>query len=315
MKKLKTKVLIFTSAFSLLLSDITFCQWNSRKSVQAIKEHTLTCNDSSINIIAHRGFSSIALDNSQEAIDVCQDYSCIDGIEIDIRLTSDNNIVLNHNKSIKTENNKLLYISEEKSTDLCKNKIKNNTFKRDLLSIKHLFDSDMGALKLQRKNIRNTKNAKLLKLDEFLSQYHSSKELLIDIKYNEDIEKFNEVLKELLKDRNDKNIILQSFDVDALVKLKKLLPQFQYQIITNDEINIKKLKEEQINRVGLKYTLVNYKKIDQLRKEGFHVSIWTINSYSTFYKVSTELREYYDDVTYISNYPDCICYWVKQKKK
>ena len=169
------------------------------------------------------------------------------------------------------------------------------------------------------KKFKSRKKRKKLKIMKYILYivitiivYELISSFLLKIKLTSSNEEF---LKELLKDRNDKNIILQSFDVDALVKLKKLLPQFQYQIITNDEINIKKLKEEQINRVGLKYTLVNYKKIDQLRKEGFHVSIWTINSYSTFYKVSTELREYYDDVTYISNYPDCICYWVKQKKK
>ena len=59
------------------------------------------------NLVAHRGFSGMYPDNSYTAINKAIEMPCVNLIEIDVRLTSDNTSVLHHDTSTNIDDLKV----------------------------------------------------------------------------------------------------------------------------------------------------------------------------------------------------------------
>lgn len=141
--------------------------------------------------IAHRGNDDHKyLENSERAILNCLFKQYLDGIECDIRLTKDNNIVLFHNMIID--------------------------FKSDGKGFIH-------DLTLEELLCYNFSKEKITVLREMLSKIHSKKILLLEIKEERTnmVDNWIYSLEPILKTYNYLNIYLCSFNYDLLKKIKE----------------------------------------------------------------------------------------------
>ena len=109
----KIKHLIITTAFILLASTTTTFIINDFESAKITKMINDDDDEKThISIIAHRGFSSLEIENSIEAIKLGFEDNSTTGVEIDIHLTKDKQIVAIHDNSINNKNIKELYLNQ-----------------------------------------------------------------------------------------------------------------------------------------------------------------------------------------------------------
>lgn len=144
-------------------------------------------------LIAHRGNDNHNYkENSEEGIIYCLSKSYIDGIECDLRLTKDNEIVLSHNTLIDFKSDGSGFIHD--------------------LTLGELLNYDF-------------KNGKIPVLKNLLNKIDTNKILLLEIKEERQNveESWIKALKEILDNYQKLNIYLCSFNYNLISKLKETL--------------------------------------------------------------------------------------------
>jgi glycerophosphoryl diester phosphodiesterase len=214
--------------------------------------------------IAHRGESFLAPENTLTSIKQAWTNNA-DGVEIDIRLSKDNKIVVIHDANIKR-------------TSGVSGKVKSLT----LESLKKL---DMGVWKGKK-----WLNERIPTLEEVLETVPLGKFVMIEIKSSIAI---LPLLKKLLHKSSIKNsqIKLAGFGLKKMSVVKKALPQFEvYRIKRADRENIilnsyrlnrliKSSKKNKLDGVSLSYSRwIDKKKIDKIKSAGLKVFVWTVDS-------------------------------------
>ena len=229
---MKIKKLIVTTSFIVLAATTTFSitDATSREMTKIVIQENKDNISTNLPIIAHRGFSSISIENSKEALELGFNAIYTDGVEIDIRLTKDEKIILSHNDEI---NNKKI-----STTTL--EELKNETITLDnniSLYLGSLLDTKSGNLIRERLKLIKDKQTKPITLDDALDIHnnYNDKILIIEIKYDErDKNKFNELVYSTLQKHHKNNIIIQSSDYDALIDMKTKYPDLEYHLVTNE---------------------------------------------------------------------------------
>ena len=131
-------------------------------------------------IYAHRGFSSMEPENSIEAIIEATKYDYIDGIEIDIRMTKDEEFVLIHNKNIDLVSNGVGNVCDYTLEELKKLDFHINTLDYRTKYLKSFINKDGHTIR--KKLRRNRKQTfKIVTLEEVL-EVIQNKIPLIEIK-------------------------------------------------------------------------------------------------------------------------------------
>lgn len=154
-------------------------------------------------VIAHRANGSKFKENTINAILEVINYSYIDGIEIDIRMTKDKKFILSHNNYFITKDNNI-------------KKISNMTYKE----------------------IKKYKTFTLL--EDVLKKLNTNKFILLDLKIsNKDTYRKN--LMRIIKKYSNK-YYLCSFDYDFILDLKKRYPYYKSGYLKGYLINNKKDK-------------------------------------------------------------------------
>ena len=104
---MKIKKLIVTTSFIVLAATTTFSitDATSKEMTKIVIQENKDNISTNLPIIAHRGFSSISIENSKEALELGFNAIYTDGVEIDIRLTKDEKIILSHNDEINNKKN------------------------------------------------------------------------------------------------------------------------------------------------------------------------------------------------------------------
>lgn len=264
------------------------------------------------NIIAHRGFSSLVIENSWEAINICNDYKYIDGIEIDISMTKDKRIVILHTNQYGYNFNLNKPVSE-----YTLNELKNKRFKVDTnYIIKNiLFLSKKDKMKdVVKKRSLNLfrKWTTIITLDELLSNYNFNKQMIIDVKFQSNNNAMIDELFNQLSKIDCTNIIIQSTDYDSLKTMKSINPNLKYQLVISNTNQLKHLDSE-INMFAIKSSLLDYETIEKLIKNDKSVAVWTINNEHNLNKIINNIGIYWDDVAYITDYPDYISTLLNEK--
>lgn len=304
MKKSFRKKIFITCLISsgiISLSSINKMNYNN-----SVNNHVEKSSNHSGNIIAHRGFSSCELENSLPAIEKGMNSDCCDGVEIDVRFTKDENIIISHGSKIdgkKIEQEDL----DELSKKYKKNKTKFNIYK-DLI-----FNKD-GLLAFERYKSKKNKKEKYISLDYLINNIDINKCLLIDIKVprnnkNSFMKKLNTIFNCYKGD-----IIFQSNDQEYLTEMKKKYPSYNYQIIVNRRSALNNAIEN-FDKIALRKNLVSYELIRNILELDKQVSIWTINSYSDYKFLEKSVKEYLEDIFIITDYPDEMCYLINKDNK
>ena len=216
-------------------------------------------------IIAHRGESFNAPENTLSSISLAWENGA-DAVEVDIRLTKDNQVVVIHYSHTLRVSRKFRLIS--------------NT------ELKELKKLDVG----KYKNIKY-KGERIPTLKEVLNTVPKGKKILIEIKSNSKIIPY---LKNVINASTLQagQIEIISFKLGMLIELRKQLPQIQvFWILALDYSQIQKFFRPSINRIILKAIKYNMDGLDlwagqmldnnvvkELKSAGLKIYVWTVNN-------------------------------------
>lgn len=211
-----------------------------------------------MEIIAHRGNNNHEYkENTLEAILASINKEYVAGVEIDIRITKDNHLVVIHD-----------YLINEVSTgvgSIC----------------------DMTLKELQKYNF-GTKEypAKIATLDDVLKNITNNKKIIIELKEeSNDFIKLVEVLDKTLKKYPKRNILLCSFNYKLCQYIKK---NYNYKIglLIGIKLNIDKFYN------NLNFNSINYRHLNKIIFKFKHNYVWTINDEKMFKKLKKKIIKY-----------------------
>jgi len=203
--------------------------------------------------IAHRGFSSKAPENSIPAFKLAALSENHFGIECDVHQTKDGQFVLFHDDNLKRMTRKDAMIS-----DLTYSQLK-------LIPLK------------SGKNIRKYSNLSIPLLTEFLDICSdANKTAVLEIKKLNDISQVINLFQ-VLDEYPGLSIIIISFNMNYL-KFIRAISNVPLQFLTSsldDEI----IYECRVNQLdfSLDKKIAIQKNIKRLKKEGFKISVWTVD--------------------------------------
>ena len=310
----KVKSIVFFTATTLLISTglgVKIKQNNSRDLEQYINEYVTSFNGDDIDIAAHRGFSSMEVENSLESISLAASKDYVDYVEMDARLTKDNYIVLSHNDDIKLENNKSIKISDTNYENLTQYTLKYET-NYTLAFTRNLLNFEDSEIILGRTSDLNNRTFKVPTLKEGLNA-SLDKKILLDLKFNDNKVEFTEALKRQLEGFDKDKIIIQSLDIESLKYVKDHLPDYNYLALIDENSELKYIDE--FENIGVRKDFVTNRRVQKaIRDEDRIVAIWTLNSSKSVNNCLDSLDDFYDDVIYITDYPDLTASVVNKNK-
>ncbi len=215
----------------------------------------ISCVNTQTYVIAHRGYSDKAPENTlaafQKAIDIGADY-----YELDVHKTKDNKLVVIHDKSVDRtcSNNKTGKITELNFTDL--------------QDIRVGFSEKFG---------ETYQNEKIPTLKESLELAKGKIKVCIEIKVK-DIEKQVVQLVEELAMVNE--VIIFSFNYETVKNTKILNPKLQTLLLI-DNANLQtidKVKAINANAIGVGYnTKITEQLVTYAHQNNIKVFKWTVN--------------------------------------
>ncbi|MDQ0513722.1 glycerophosphoryl diester phosphodiesterase [Mycoplasmoides fastidiosum] len=153
-------------------------------------------------LLAHRGYSAIAPENTELSFDIAERFG-FDGIEIDVHLTKDNQLVIIHDETtgrtagFNCEVNKVT-LGELRSLDLAKNFVP-GSMPQQIMTLEEFYDRYLHVEHFRFINV----------------------EIKTDIIHYEGIEQRIHELSIKYPEAKDK-IIFSSFNFDSLVKMREL---------------------------------------------------------------------------------------------
>jgi glycerophosphoryl diester phosphodiesterase len=211
-------------------------------------------------IIAHRGESYDAPENTHASVNLAWERDA-DAVEIDVRLTKDERIVVIHDKSTLRTGGTLKRISSN--------------------SYYNLLQVDVGKYKDNK-----WRNERIPLLDDMLQNIPGNKILFIEIKADDRIvEPLKSLIREKVIDPNKIKFI--GFDINTMKLLKKTLPEIEsYWIIEGMHYKSTSLLNESVKKckaAGLDGLDVHARKyltsevIQSVKKAGLNIYTWTVD--------------------------------------
>lgn len=143
------------------------------------------------------------------------------------------------------------------------------------------------------------------------------KPILLDIKFKENHSDFYEALKGTLGNLENKNVILQSADLDALRNLQRMLPEYKYLAIVDSIEDFEKCVSFEM--LGVRQNLIGEPEVDQALDAGKELSVWTINTTKQLDDVVESVGDDATKIIYVTDYPAMVAQHLNsismQKKK
>ncbi|GAB4168068.1 MAG: glycerophosphodiester phosphodiesterase [Calditrichia bacterium] len=213
-------------------------------------------------ILAHRGLHDIHPENTIPALDQIGDYN-IDGFEIDIQFTSDNEIIVFHDKNLKRMSKK-------------KGQIK--SISRDALKSVSLFHP--------RQKKTAYYHGSIPMLSELINRFAEKYVINIEIKTDKPMNTRQvEVLLSFFSDRNSyDNIIFSSFEIKNLKLIKEANPYLK----TGFLIEVWDNQERVLEQHNYLDYLHPHKKllkdscfVEYVRERNLSLFVWTVNRWSS----------------------------------
>lgn len=299
-RKIKN-ITICTLAFLVLNKGIKLVK-NRNIALEVMSNHENITTHAS-NLVAHRGFSGMYPDNSYSSINKAINMPCVNLIEIDVRLTNDNTLVLHHDASFSIDD-LIVSIASLNLSDIEEDLVINDF---NLYNLSDLTSNDL--LFLYKRYLNKNKNVNyLIRLKNLIPFYMEStdKNLIIDIKTsNKDITLMEELDKILSGYKN--RIYLQTDSYDFLIEMKNKYPDYKYLYIINSKKDLDKMNID-ITGFTIKYSLFNKIKLDEDKM----YFVYTINSSEKYFNLINS-KNYNNNIYIITDNPDYICGLEKTK--
>ncbi len=215
-------------------------------------------------IIAHRGESIEAPENSLSAITMAWSKG-VRKVEIDIRKTSDDEIIVIHDRHTGRIGNKKYYVSRS--------------------TLEQLKTVDIGS-----KKSLIFKDEKIPTLKEVLKIIPLNCKLIIELKDND---KIIPLLVDLIIETkvSDKQVEFIAFNLKTISKLKSMLPEYKmlwllnldyfwprWLTLINKKKILKRIKYNNLDGINIwAGQILNKDFIDFFKKSGYSIYVWTVN--------------------------------------
>lgn len=316
MKKKTCKFVLYSISGLMLLTSgyyIKRCKDDAKNYTKKVEGYISDFVDDDFLIAAHRGYSSLAVENTKEAISLASNAPYIDYIEMDARLTSDNHLVLAHNNLVTNKYHESIKISQENYEFLA---TQNLCYKSKSLSIelKNLFNKENGNILTTRTKKLNFNHYQLSSLKEGLDACQNKK-ILLDLKFQNNTKDFVDALDEELEKLDTNDIIFQSSDLLSLLYLQNRHPDYDCLAIIKNKSDLD--YAPLFNNLGIRKNLIEEQLIEELIQDKKTIAVWTVNDPKEINCVIDHLGSNYKNVIYISDYPDVVakCLNDKEEKK
>ena len=306
-KNIKRKVIklaVATTLISLLTVRGVKLVKGKQEATRILNTHNNSDNATHTeNVVAHRGFSALEPDNSYESVLLALNTDCVDMIEIDVRKTLDNQIILHHDQYINFDDSELLI--EETNLDEIDTKTLNRRY--PFFGIEgYLYDDSL--FQFERYLSRDAEDKEVIKFSDFVKWYSFDKPLIVDVKANEANNDYMVMLNHILHNKKDK-IYIQSDNYDFISKMMELYPDYRYFFIVNSMDDLSNMNDD-FTGFTVRNNMLSKIRIDQDKM----YLIYTINSSKKYLKLLGN-RKYNENMYIITDNPDYICALSEQKKK
>lgn len=205
------------------------------------------CEKHRVFITAHRGSSLKARDNSIEAINIAIEEKA-DYIEIDVRRTKDNKLVLSHDDVFIKNSGESFNISESNFNDINRKRI-----------------FSIG------------KDDKIVTLEKALKVIRGKSKINIDLKVNNDEGLISKIAAELIeKYKLEEEVIITSSNYGVLLKIRGYNSNIKIGYITRsleEDFNI-----DEIDAISIAYEGLNERVVERVHQLGKEIFVWTVNN-------------------------------------
>lgn len=206
--------------------------------------------------LGHRGYSDKYPENTMLAFTKAIDGN-FDGVETDVHLTKDNQLVLIHDEKIDRTSNGKGYVKDYSYEQLCQYNF-NYKFKgveAKIPLLEELLDYCIGKDVVLNIEIKTEK-----------IQYPNIEQMTYDL-----------VKRKGLLDK----VIFSSFHLDSLLKLREIDNTLYLGYLFEEDYQINKAKvfEYHFNAAHPKYVFLNEQEIEDYNRQGIDVNTWTVNDY------------------------------------
>lgn len=232
-----------------------------------------------LKIIGHRGNQGFATENSYQAIMDCSISNNIDGAEFDIRPTKDDKIVIMHNSTVNGTTNSKGRIQDLTLEQLLQLKYKTQFVDQFLQKLFNIANKDSYFYKQYCK--LGEQSSQIVLFETIMRDYSKNKHMLIELKgklgeYS--IKKqqiFEDNIINILEqfDYKNRNLTIESYNFDALFRIKNKLPDIKIIALINKFGNLEPLNMD-FDGVSLEYNLLNEKVIETIIKNNMILYSW-----------------------------------------
>ena len=241
-----------------------------------------------MKVIAHRGFSGLYPENTMLSFIKASETAC-DGIELDVHLTKDNQLVIIHDESIDRTTDGTGLVRDYTYEELTK------------FNASALYEGKYGFNK-----IPSFEEYCLWVKDEDL---FTNVEIKTDRFYYEDIEeKLIEIIRKYgLEDK----IIFSSFNPLSIIKCKELAPEIECGLLTS------KGGVDNAGYLASKFNIEYYhpgiasitdETVENCQRYGVKMNVWTVNDAEGLHKLYSWATN-----GIITDYPDVCKAWLNSK--
>jgi glycerophosphoryl diester phosphodiesterase len=206
-------------------------------------------------LVAHRGASYLAPENTVASAQLAWELNA-DAVEVDVYLSKDGLIVVNHDKDTKRTSGETLIVKDTEASQLRK--------------------LDVGSYKDKK-----YQGEKMPFLEEIIATVPPGKELFIEIKCGPEI--LPALESAINKSGKKDQMVIISFGKEVVVQAKQRMPDIPvYWLRGNfteyslDEV-VAIARESQLDGVDLNYQLVTTELMQRMDKEGLEVHVYTVN--------------------------------------
>lgn len=206
-----------------------------------------------MKIFAHRGLSSVYPENTLLAFSKAMEYK-IDGIETDVQMTKDGELVIFHDERIARTTNGHGFIK----------------------------DYTLDELKKFNANNRMDYQVEIPTLEEFLSLVENS-DITINLELKTSIFEYDGIEKKTLdlirKHNMEERIIISSFNHQSLLRMKALAPEITCGVLTGDVLID---GEEYVKSHGFEafhpmFVYCTKERVSLAHELGIAMNVWTVD--------------------------------------
>lgn len=207
-----------------------------------------------MKIIAHRGLSAHAPENTLKSFELAGKEQRFFGSECDIHETKDHEFVVMHDANIERMTHKNMFIKESTLKELHKQLIKAGN------------------------GIKSYPKQSIPTFEEFLEVcvFHD-KTAIIEIKQVHDVESLTKIINKIEDHPGLKSIII-SFNLNYLKVIRALSEHVELQLLAGelDETTIYDCKLNKID-LSLWHEIATSETVKKLKNEGFKIGVFTVN--------------------------------------